>query len=98
MYNMILFCVFDMIFTSKSTIFHFCRDESSWVEPVLSNDQCVLLKDTRIDANETRTHNPLSQALHHCDWATVFLTYNMVTSYDEAYMYMYLGVLHVFLK
>ena len=29
-----------------STIFQLCRDGSSWVEPVLSYDLCVLLKDT----------------------------------------------------
>ena len=33
-------------FTSQSTIFQLCRDSSSWVEPVLSKDKCVLLKDT----------------------------------------------------
>ena len=36
-----------LFFTSQSTIFQLCRDESSWVEPVLSKDQCVLLKDKR---------------------------------------------------
>ena len=30
---------------SKSTIFHLRQDGSSWVEPVLSKDQCVLLKE-----------------------------------------------------
>ena len=33
-------------FTSQSTIFQLCRDGSSWVEPELSKDLCVLLKDT----------------------------------------------------
>ena len=31
---------------SPSTIVQLCRDESYWVEPVLSKDKCVLLKDT----------------------------------------------------
>ena len=31
---------------SQSTIFQFCRDRIYWVEAVLSNDKCVLLKDT----------------------------------------------------
>ena len=31
---------------SQSTIFQLCRDGSFWVEPVLSSDQYVLLKDT----------------------------------------------------
>ena len=66
-------------FTSQSTIFQLCRDGSSWVEPVLSQDKCVLLKDTTqwrqwgntVAPGEARTHGPsaLSQALNH--WATV---------------------------
>ena len=27
--------------------FHLCRDGSSWVEPVLSKDKCVLLKENK---------------------------------------------------
>ena len=38
-------CLFDLIFYVPSTIFQFNRDGSSWVEPVLSYDKCVLLKD-----------------------------------------------------
>ena len=34
------------LFMSLSTIFQLCWDQSSWVEPVLSKDKCVLLKDT----------------------------------------------------
>ena len=33
-------------FTSQSTIFQLCRDRSSWVEPELSRDKCILLKYT----------------------------------------------------
>ena len=36
----------DLILLSQSTIFHLCRDGFAWVEPVLSKDYCVLLKDT----------------------------------------------------
>ena len=32
-----LFCLI-LFLTSQSTTFHLCRDGSSWVEPVLSND------------------------------------------------------------
>ena len=39
-------CLFDLIFTSQSTIFQLYCGRSSLVEPVLSKDQCVLLKDT----------------------------------------------------
>ena len=39
------FCLFDLILYVPSTIFQLNRDGSSWVEPVLSQDQCVLLKD-----------------------------------------------------
>ena len=42
---MILFCLI-WFFTSQSTIFQFHRDRSSLVEPVLSKDKRVLLKDT----------------------------------------------------
>ena len=40
-----LFCLFDLILYVPSTIFQLNRDGSSWVEPVLSLDKCVLLKD-----------------------------------------------------
>ena len=38
-------CLFDLILYVPSTIFQLYRDGSSWVEPVLSKDKCVLLKD-----------------------------------------------------
>ena len=38
-------CLFDLILYIPSTIFQLNRDGSSWVEPVLSYDECVLLKD-----------------------------------------------------
>ena len=38
-------CLFDLILYVPSTIFLLNRDRSSWVEPVLSQDKCVLLKD-----------------------------------------------------
>ena len=42
----VFFCFFFIwFFTSQSTIFQLCWDGSSWVEPVLSKDKCVLLKD-----------------------------------------------------
>ena len=37
-------CLFDLILYVPSTIFQLNRDGSSWVEPVLSYDKCVLLK------------------------------------------------------
>ena len=41
----VLVCLI-LFFTPQSTIFQLCRYRSSWVEPVLSKDKCVLLKDT----------------------------------------------------
>ena len=41
----VLFCLFDLILYVPSTSFQLNRDGSSWVEPVLSKDKCVLLKD-----------------------------------------------------
>ena len=38
-------CLFDLILNVRSTIFQLNRDGASWVEPVLSYDKCVLLKD-----------------------------------------------------
>ena len=38
-------CLFDLILYVPSTIFQLYRVGSSWVEPVLSKDKCVLLKD-----------------------------------------------------
>ena len=38
---------FDLILYVPSTIFQLYRDGSSWVEPVLSLDKCVLLKDLK---------------------------------------------------
>ena len=40
-----VFCLFDLILFVPSTIFQLYRDRSSWVEPVLSKDKCVFLKD-----------------------------------------------------
>ena len=40
-----LFCLFDLILYVQSTIFQLKRDGSFWVEPFLSWDKCVLLKD-----------------------------------------------------
>ena len=41
----LFFVLFGLIHYVPSTIFQLCRDGSSWVEPVLSWDKCVLLKD-----------------------------------------------------
>ena len=62
-------------FTSQSAIFQLCQDGSSWAEPVLSKDKCVLLKDTTKWAREAQTCNPsvLSQALYH--WTTALRTF-----------------------
>ena len=37
--------LFDLILYVPSTIFQLNRDGPSWIEPVLSLDKCVLLKD-----------------------------------------------------
>ena len=57
------FVLFDLILYVPSTIFQLNRDGSSWVEPVLSYDKCVLLK----DASDAQTSGPSvsSQALYH---------------------------------
>ena len=40
-----VFVLFDLILYVPSTIFQLNRDGSSWVEPVISSDKSVLLKD-----------------------------------------------------
>ena len=44
--NLCLFVCLIFFFNSQSTIFQLSRNWSSWVQPVLSKDYCVLLKDT----------------------------------------------------
>ena len=36
----------DLVLYVTVKIFQLCRDGSSWVEPILSKDKCVLLKAT----------------------------------------------------
>ena len=61
-------CLFDLILYVPSTIFQLNRGGFSWLEPVLSYDKCVLLKDHNSDAGEARTRclSVSSQALSHC--------------------------------
>ena len=41
-------CLFDLILYVPSTIFQLNKEGSSWVEPVLSQEKCVLLKDHNV--------------------------------------------------
>ena len=59
--------LFDLILYVPSTIFQFNRDWSSWVEPVLRKDKCVLLKDHNA-VTLVRLEPAAPQALYH--WAT----------------------------
>ena len=61
-----LFCLFDLILYVPSTIFQLNRDGSSWVEPELSYDKCVLLKDhnTVTPVRLEPTAPPRSQVKH----------------------------------
>ena len=45
LYNYEILILFDLILYVPSTIFQLYRDGASWVEPVLSLDKCVMLKD-----------------------------------------------------
>ena len=72
-----MLCLF-VWFDSASTIFQLNRDESSWVEPVLSYDKCVLLKDhnavtpVRLEpaASRSRVKHSTTKPLrsHECRW------------------------------
>ena len=59
--------MFDLIICVPDSNFLLCKDECSWVEPVLSNDKYVLLETQHSDTGEAGTHSPLvsSKALYH---------------------------------
>ena len=44
--NLVFICLFDLILFVPVNNFSVTSGWSSWVEPVLSKDKCVLLKDT----------------------------------------------------
>ena len=56
--------LFDLILYVPSTIFQLCQDGSSWVEPVLSKDKCVLLKDTTVTPVRIEPVTPRSRVKH----------------------------------
>ena len=62
--------LFDLILYVQSTIFHLCKDGSSWAEPVLARMNVSCSRTQRSDAGEAWTRGPSvsSQALYH--WAT----------------------------
>ena len=58
-------CLFDLILYVPITIFQLNRDGSSWVEPVLSYDKCVLLKDHNVVTPvRLELQNPRSRVKH----------------------------------
>ena len=62
-------CLFDLILYVPSTIFQLNRDGSSWVEPELSLDNCVLLKVCNHNAVtwvRLKSVAPRSLPLSHC--------------------------------
>ena len=74
------FCLFDLVLYVPSTISQLNRDRSSWVQPVLSQDKCILLKDhnavtlesaasrSRVEHSTTKLptfRNKFKMALHH---------------------------------
>ena len=60
-------CLFDLILYVPSTIFQLNRDGASWVEPVLSNDKCVLLKDhNAVTPVSLEPAAPWTLPLSHC--------------------------------
>ena len=68
----IFVCLFDLTLYVPSTIFQLNRDRSSWVEPVLSYDICVLLKahnavmPVRLEpaASQSRVKHSTTEPLH----------------------------------
>ena len=95
-------CLFDFLLYVPSTIFQLCRDGSSWVEPVLSQDKRVLLKDhntvTPIGSNprpiglESSTL-PLSHCAPYKRWIYHYLLLNskiLPSAYSEFTMHMHI--------
>ena len=68
------FVLFDLILYVPSTIFQLNRDRSSWVEPVLSWNKCVLLKDHNAVRLE---HSVSSQNLLRINQGTVLYFYTV---------------------
>ena len=72
-YTTVCFCLFDLILYVPSTIFQLNRDGSSWVEPELSWDKGVLLKDhsavtpVRLEpaASRSRVKHSTTEPLHY---------------------------------
>ena len=67
----ICFACLIWFFTSQSTVFQLCWDGSSRVEPVLSKNKCVMLKDTTQQPWWGSNHQPLglessTLPLSHC--------------------------------
>ena len=82
-----LFCLFNLILYIPVNNFQLCLDGSSWVEPVLCKDKCVLLKTQHSDPREARTCGPLwplnlqssTLPLSHCaPWEGLFLNLSAV--------------------
>ena len=73
-----MICLFDLIPYVPSLIFQLNRDGSSLVEPVLSLDKCVLLKDHDAVTPVNLEPSVSSQALYH--WATVLPFFDVIYS------------------
>ena len=74
-------CLFDLILYVPSTIFQLYRDESSWVEPVLSLVKCVLLKDHNAvtpPVNESNQYEPLIRLKEQSDLGPYSLQYKLI--------------------
>ena len=63
-------CLYASILYVPSTIFQLNRDGSSWVEPVLNKDKCVLLKDhnavTPVRLEPAAPRSRVTLPLSHC--------------------------------
>ena len=72
---------FDLILFDPSTIFQLYRGRSSWIEPVLSYDKCVLLKDhnavtpvkLKAAAHMSRVKHSTTEPLCSQRWSDAFL-------------------------
>ena len=85
--------LFDLILYVPSTIFQLNRDGSSWVEPVLSKDKCVFLKDqnavtpVRLEPSApwSRVKHSTTEPLRFLQMKVILLYFCSQTQYIEYY-------------
>ena len=77
-------------FTSQSTVFQLYWDGSSWVEPVLSKDKCVLLKDTTVTPGAQAPRSRENKILAQGKMLPTIFCKPFKNDYSTEYLYLWL--------